>query len=54
MNLLWGHRRIVMTAPANKIEARLFADQRATQQRLVRTGTHPAHARRRAANCSRV
>ena len=38
-----------MAIPANKIEVRLSADQRATLQRLVRTGTHPAHARRRAA-----
>ena len=37
-----------MTTPANKIEVRLSADQRATLQRLVRTGTHTAHARRRA------
>src|SRR5688572_26937180 len=39
----------VMTTPANKIEIRLSAGQRATLSRLVRTGTHPAHARRRAA-----
>jgi transposase len=38
-----------MATPASKIEVRLSADQRATLQRLVRTGTHPAHARRRAA-----
>jgi transposase len=38
-----------MAAPASKIEVRLSADQRTTLQRLVRTGTHPAHARRRAA-----
>lgn len=38
-----------MAIPANKIEVRLSADQRAALQRLVRTGTHPAHARRRAA-----
>ena len=38
-----------MAAPASKIEVRLSADQRATLQRLVHTGTHPAHARRRAA-----
>jgi transposase len=37
-----------MATPANKIEIRLSADQRATLQQLVRTGTHPAHARRRA------
>jgi len=49
MILLWGHRRIVMTTPANKVEVRLSTDQRAALQRLIRTGTHPAHARRRAA-----
>lgn len=38
-----------MAPPASKIEVRLSADQRATLSRLVRTGTHPAHARRRAA-----
>lgn len=38
-----------MAAPSSKIEVRLSADQRAALQRLVRTGTHPAHARRRAA-----
>ena len=38
-----------MSAPASKIEVRLSADQRAALQRLVRTGAHPAHARRRAA-----
>jgi transposase len=38
-----------MAAPASKIEVRLSADQRETLQRLVHTGTHPAHARRRAA-----
>jgi transposase len=38
-----------MAAPASKIEVRLSADQRDTLQRLVHTGTHPAHARRRAA-----
>ena len=37
-----------MAAPASKIEVRLSADQRAALERLVRTGTHPAHARRRA------
>src|SRR5581483_11730024 len=47
--ILWPRRRIVMTTPANKIEVRLSADQRAAPQRLLRTGTHPAHARRRAA-----
>ena len=49
MILLWPRRRILMTTPANKIEVRLSADQRAALQRLVRTGTHTAHARRRAA-----
>jgi transposase len=49
MILLWPCRRIVMPTPANKIDVRLSADQRATLQRLIRTGTHPAHARRRAA-----
>src|SRR5262245_9396165 len=38
-----------MAAPTSKIEVRLAADQRAALQRLVHTGTHPAHARRRAA-----
>ena len=38
----------IMGAPATKIEVRLSADQRAALARLVRTGTHPAHARRRA------
>lgn len=38
-----------MAIPANKIEVWLSTDQRATLQRLVCTGTHPAHARRRAA-----
>ena len=38
-----------MAIPSNKIDVRLSADQRATLQRLVRTGTHAAHARRRAA-----
>jgi transposase len=38
-----------MAAPASKIEVRLSADQRAALDRRVRTGTHPAHARRRAA-----
>jgi hypothetical protein len=38
-----------MAAPASKVEARLSAGPRATLQRLARTGTHPAHARRRAA-----
>src|SRR5215207_6745079 len=37
-----------MAAPASKIEVRLSADQRGALERLVRTGTHPAHARRRA------
>jgi transposase len=34
--------------PANKIEVRLTQEQRAALERLVRTGTHPAHAARRA------
>lgn len=38
-----------MAAPASKIEVRLSADQRAALERLVHTGSHPAHARRRAA-----
>jgi transposase len=38
-----------MAAPASKIEVRLSADQRAALQRLVHTGTHTAHAHRRAA-----
>jgi transposase len=38
-----------MAAPASKVEVRLSADQRAALGRIVRTGTHPAHARRRAA-----
>ena len=38
-----------MAAPASKIEVRLSSDQRATLQRLVHTGTHSAHSRRRAA-----
>jgi transposase len=37
-----------MAAPASKIEVQLSADQRAALERLVRTGTHSAHARRRA------
>jgi transposase len=37
-----------MATPATKIEVRLSADQRTALERLVRTGTHPAHARRRA------
>ena len=38
-----------MATPASKVEVRLSAAQRAALERLVRTGTHPAHARRRAA-----
>lgn len=38
-----------MATPASRIMIRLSADQRAALRRLVRTGTHPAHARRRAA-----
>jgi transposase len=37
-----------MAAPASKIEVQLSAEQRAALERLVRTGTHSAHARRRA------
>jgi transposase len=38
-----------MATPASTIEVRLSGYQRTTLQRLVRTGTHPGHARRRAA-----
>jgi transposase len=38
-----------MAVPISKIEVRLSAEQRETLGRLVHTGTHPAHARRRAA-----
>jgi transposase len=38
-----------MTAPASKVEVRLSPEQRAALGRLVHTGTHTAHARRRAA-----
>jgi transposase len=38
-----------MAAPASKIEVRLSPEQRAALERLVHTGSHPAHARRRAA-----
>jgi transposase len=34
--------------PASKVEVRLTQEQRAALERLVRTGTHPAHAARRA------
>ena len=37
-----------MAAPASKVEARLSADERAALERLVHTGTHSAHATRRA------
>lgn len=37
-----------MASPASKIEVRLSPDQRDALERLVHTGTHPAHARRRA------
>ena len=37
-----------MAVPVSKVEVRLSADQRQTLQRLVHTGTHPAHAQRRA------
>jgi hypothetical protein len=33
-----------MAAPASKVEVRLSAPERAALQRLVRTGTHSAHA----------
>jgi transposase len=49
MILLPPRQEDVMPTPASKIEVRLSAAQRATLTRLVRTGTHPAHARRRAA-----
>jgi transposase len=35
-------------SPANKIEVRLTADERTALGQLVHTGTHPAHATRRA------
>jgi transposase len=38
-----------MAAPASKIEVRLSSAQRAALEQLVHTGTHSAHARRRAA-----
>lgn len=38
-----------MAAAARKIEVRLSPEERPALERLVRTGTHPAHARRRAA-----
>src|SRR5215471_19010603 len=34
--------------PASKVEVRLSADERAVLERLVHTGTQPAHATRRA------
>jgi transposase len=34
--------------PANKVEVRLTQEQRAALEQLVHTGTHPAHATRRA------
>jgi transposase len=34
--------------PANKVEVRLTEEQRAALEQLVHTGTHPAHATRRA------
>jgi transposase len=37
-----------MVAPASKVEVRLSAEERAALERLVHTGTHPAHATRRA------
>ena len=35
-------------APASKVVVRLTADQRRTLEQVVHTGTHPAHATRRA------
>jgi transposase len=35
-------------SPASKVEVRLTEDQRAALEQLVHTGTHPAHATRRA------
>jgi len=35
-------------SPASKVDVRLTEDQRAALEQLVRTGTHPAHATRRA------
>jgi transposase len=35
-------------SPASKVEVRLSQEQRAVLERLVRTGSHPAHATRRA------
>jgi transposase len=37
-----------MAAPASKVGVRLSAEERAALERLVHTGTHPAHATRRA------
>jgi transposase len=37
-----------VAAPAGKVEVRLSPEERAALERLVHTGTHPAHARRRA------
>jgi transposase len=37
-----------MAAPASKVEVRLSPEQRAALERLVHTGSHPAHATRRA------
>ena len=37
-----------MVAPARKVEVRLSAEERTALERLVHTGTHPAHATRRA------
>jgi transposase len=37
-----------MAAPASKVEVRLSAEERAALERLVHSGTHPAHATRRA------
>ena len=35
-------------SPASKVEVRLTPEQRAALEQVVRTGTHPAHATRRA------
>src|SRR5262245_29784833 len=37
-----------MAAPASKVEVRLSPHERAALERLVHTGTHPAHVTRRA------
>ena len=37
-----------MSAPASKVAVRLSADERVALERLVHTGSHTAHATRRA------